>query len=370
MMLRLLLLLLLQLLCHVDLSFSQPFRDSSYYYEHWCGGMLRYLDDRFCTKKFPNNYDREWSCRISTETSIPDGFQPDVPFEDIKVDTETLKITSTEEVDLCVVITKFVQDVGPVNKYYCLGEHSRQTPFETWSSSKIFAIANAAGTLHMNESSCGDMDGNWVYGLDSSTTSSSSSSSSSARDKPLHLGDLISIICSYDHTANYTSNALSSYFHDIGWRWRLHDEVLHKWLGAPDDQSLGGNYGEPTPDDLSFVLRACKDQLISSCLVEKDPNEKTYSNSISALTAVEMLRRLVLHREISENMQFPGVTWEDVSQILYGAGEKSLQFPGQLWVIFLFLQYVTTYTMCIQSMSFSFVTFLSSAHISHTTRHV
>ena len=329
--------------CWIFLSLPQGAdagdESSHYYYEHWCGGPLQYLDDKFCKKVFPNNYNREWSCPIPEETAIPDGFQPDVSFGEIKVDTETLKsfITSPEEVNLCLVVTKFVRDVGPVNRYYCLGEDSKQIPFETWSSSKIFAVANAAGRLHMNESECGNPDGNWTYGLDSFTTSKtmahSASSSVFTGDTKLPLGDLISIICSYDHTANYTSNALSSYFHDIGWRKRLHDDVLHEWLGAPDEQSLGGNYGESTPEDLSYILEALEEQpSSSSCPVQIDPNDETYSNSISALTSVELLRRIVLHREISDEMRYPGISWNDITELLYGAGEKSSTFQGQLWV--------------------------------------
>lgn len=34
------------------------------------------------------------------------------------------------------------------------------------------------------------------------------------------LGDLATIIASYDVTQGYTSNSLSAYFHDIGWRSR------------------------------------------------------------------------------------------------------------------------------------------------------
>ena len=86
-------------------------------------------------------------------------------------------------------------------------------------------------------------------------------------------------------------------------------------------------------DYLSFVLLAYEDEFTRSCAVEKDPNEKIYSNSISALSSVELLRRLILHREIPEDMRYPGVSWEDVMDILYGAGEQSLAFPGQLWVM-------------------------------------
>jgi hypothetical protein len=54
------------------------------------------------------------------------------------------------------------------------------------------------------------------------------------------LGDLATIICSYDSTQGYSSNSLSSYMHDLGWRQRAHDMVTD-WLGRPSE-SLGGNY--------------------------------------------------------------------------------------------------------------------------------
>ena len=93
---------------------------------------------------------------------------------------------------------------------------------------------------------------------------------------------------SYDKTANFTSNSLSSYFNDIGFRERLDEDILHDWFGAPNGFSLGGNYGESTPSDLSFVLDGCQ--------IDKDAPATTYENSISALAAAEMLRRIVLHR--------------------------------------------------------------------------
>ena len=49
------------------------------------------------------------------------------------------------------------------------------------------------------------------------------------------------------------------------------------------------------------------------------------------MTAVELTRRLVLHREIDPQYRFPEVEWQDVKEILYGAGDESLLFPGQKW---------------------------------------
>ena len=57
------------------------------------------------------------------------------------------------------------------------------------------------------------------------------------------LGDLATIICSYDETQGYTSNSLSSYFHDIGHRDRLYD-LVRNWMERSDTpEQLGGNYG-------------------------------------------------------------------------------------------------------------------------------
>jgi len=210
------------------LLFCNASTSSSYYYDHWCGGELEYLDDRYCQKIFPKQYDREWKCPSSTATDKPsEGFSPETSFDKIQVDTTSLQevISDQEDVNLCIVITQRVEKKGTFNKYFCLGEESTKSPYETWSSSKIFAIANAAGHLRTNETNCQK----GPFGLRTYTTGNKGVTS---------LGDLISIICSYDETAGYTSNSLSSYFHDIGWRERLNDLVIHDWLGASSDETL------------------------------------------------------------------------------------------------------------------------------------
>jgi hypothetical protein len=55
------------------------------------------------------------------------------------------------------------------------------------------------------------------------------------------LGDLATIVVSYDHTQGYSSNSLSSYFHDLGFRQRLDDLVAGPWLNRATE-TLGGNY--------------------------------------------------------------------------------------------------------------------------------
>jgi hypothetical protein len=92
--------------------------------------------------------------------------------------------------------------VSLYNKHFCAGPTSATEKWETWSSSKIFAMANAAGHLRKDETACQSS----VFGLHDYTT---------GKLGKTPLADLATIVCSYDHTAGYSSNSLSSYFHDL-----------------------------------------------------------------------------------------------------------------------------------------------------------
>jgi hypothetical protein len=208
----------------------------------------------------------------------------------------------------------------------------------TWGclirSSKVFAVANAAGHLRSNETQCGSGDDyNHQFGLDGTVT---------GKHGTTQLGDLATVICSYDQTAGYTSNSLASYFHDLGWRQRLYDLVQTWLLGPPVStnsapteaeintttrtlaervvannatsvaQSLGGNYGESTPSDLGFDVFACSNVTTADCVADKDPRLVTYDNTLSALSAAEMVRRIALHREVAPQLRFPNATWRDI----------------------------------------------------------
>lgn len=148
-------------------------------------------------------------------------------------------------------------------------------------------MANAAGHLRADEQTC-PTD---VFGLNSYSTGSSGD---------VALGDMSTIICSYDHTAGYSSNSLASYMHDLGWRERLHGLVTGDWLSSPARsgcESLGGNYGESTPSDLAFNL--ISGDGMRSCAVDKDPWSEVYPNSLTALSAAEMTRRIAAHETVS-----------------------------------------------------------------------
>ena len=289
-----------------------------FYYENWCGGELEFLDDSQCVKQFPTNNARDFHCPISTQASdLPEGYQPDQPFSRIEV--HPLSIVSNGA-DACVILTRRVDGV-PYNKYFCT---TPRGAYETWSSSKIFAMANAAGTLRGRETTACVPAG--ALGIDSHTTGKDSDT--------LLLGDLATIICSYDHTAGYTSNSLSSYFHDLGWRQKIHDLVQSNWLAEGDlSVSLGGNYGEATPVDLGFRLTSNSDGAVSCAAIDKPLNSTPkYDNSLTALAAAEMTRRLVLHDAVDPSLHFPYITSADTRTILQGADytANATLFPLQM----------------------------------------
>jgi len=311
----------------ICLSFSldgiSAFSSNDWYYENWCGSCrspcLKYLDDAYCVKKFPGNFSRHSFCPISVLSEPPtqDGYVSDKDFagdngfqymNKLPVDTSSLSPYVTNGVNLCLIVTRRVKAESEklpslYNKYFCAGESSRTDAFETWSSSKIFAMANAGGHLRTNESMC--RKGPIGPGLDCSVTES--------KHGKIPLGDLSTIICSYDHTAGYTSNSLSSYFHDIGWRDNA-NALVNSWLGSVDSamvQSLGGNYGEATPSDLGFVVSPPRDDAGRfECPVDKDPWPQVYSNSLSVLSAAEMARRIIQHDLVSQNNLFSKPMYE------------------------------------------------------------
>jgi len=113
---------------------------------------------------------------------------------------------------------------------YISGRHN--IPVETWSSSKIFCAADAGGLLF---DKCQTTTTN-VNGLNSNTL---------GKHGTTPLGDLVTIIVTYDKTQNYTSNALGKYFASVGGHERL-NHLIHSWMKRNTSQSLGGSYGEPS----------------------------------------------------------------------------------------------------------------------------
>ena len=151
------------------------------------------------------------------------------------------------------------------------------------------------------------------------------------------LRDLMTVIASYDTTAGYTSNSLAAYVGlEVGSIAQLNDTLVHDWLlngdasskspPLPSPQSLGSSYGEKPPSDLeslNFTSLATD----ATCRVHSTAHAYV-PNHLAPLSAVEWLRRLVMHR--STQFPTPRLTWSDVEQLLYGAPPPSKLFGTAL----------------------------------------
>ena len=347
--------------CVGEVEMDVTFGDNPYYFDNWCNNAgasgRQYLDDTFCAKKFPSLpaagaavvhaagtlVDREWTCPVlfdADHSGVESGFATDVGvLSAVDVDTTTLPSIISNDANLCLIVTRRVQsndngEASPTaklyHKYFCNGEDSRSDAHETWSSSKIFAVSNAAG--HLREQACTAPDGSAVtnaMGTDSAALNGTHGTTP--------LGDLASVVCSYDRTLGYTSNSLSSYFHDLGGRQRLHslvaDESAEGWLQSPSVGTLGGNYGEASPTDLQGSMQ-CADG--SACGAHLQTAIPGYDNSLSQLSHAELTRRIGQHRDLPVDMRFPGASWEDMQQVMYGAGGGQFSqglslFPTVQW---------------------------------------
>jgi hypothetical protein len=68
----------------------------------------------------------------------------------------------------------------------------------------------------------------------------------------------------------------------------------------------------------------------TGCRAVPDPRGQIFPNSLSPLAAADLLRRIVMIREIPEVSQFPEMQFADAQTVLYGA-EDSVFFPGLTW---------------------------------------
>jgi hypothetical protein len=194
----------------------------------------------------------------------------------------------------------------PYYKYYSNGKEN--VAGETWSSSKPFATV-AAGS-YLNEKCPGS-------GLQSVAVGNSSVPD--AFNVP--LGDLITIIASYDVTAGYSSNELAFYFTTICGGTRVNN-LITEWLGRKNE-TMSGSYGAPLKKslDLGYNYSYSNNQF---CEIVSD-NRDLLSNTLSPLTMAELFKHIVLYRDIPVNNRLP-LRWIDILNILYGP-EKSKLFP-------------------------------------------
>jgi hypothetical protein len=215
-----------------DVPSTEDVNSAPNYYvnSHWCGGSEEYLSDSKCVKVFPSSFSRDWVSPLWASIIPPanEGWAMDTGnFEDIHVNTTALNEYLQGEANLCLILIKRWKGPSPSAgvyfKYYC-SEGDTTNAYQPWSSTKIYAAANAGG--HIREV-CPD------HGLISSTT---------GEHGVTPLGDLMTIITSYDSTMDYTSNGLSFYMHDLGGRYRLLDQLQAWYPTQKGNLSLGGNY--------------------------------------------------------------------------------------------------------------------------------
>jgi hypothetical protein len=274
----------------------------------WCGNKTEYkalagLDDKYCVKRFPSSFNRSFVCHAAPPHQDLTGFQPSgqpTVYPDLKGIVEDSVLVTV------ILIRRDFKGV-PYFRYVSNGMHD--VPFQPWSSSKIFAAANAASALR---TSC-------AMGLGCMESASKS-----------QLSDLLTVVTSYDTTIGFTSNSLASYFHDIGGR-KAADTLIHTWLNASAaNESFGGNYGEKSPKSLSTNFTGGTESgSATECTAPRDTSGVLLNNAMSSFTMAEFLKRLVMHREQPEH-RLPHIKYEDVQDLLYGA-VNSTAFPGLQW---------------------------------------
>lgn len=166
------------------------FGNNSWYRSHWCNAdgasSLQYLDDKNCAKKFPSVFDRELKCK-STHLGAPlPGYFKDMDFDKVLVNTTALRglsIPNLNVVNLALILVRRLKNGAPTFKY--IGNGRERIASETWSSSKLFAVADGAGTL---QEQCKPSVGALNAYVDS-------------KHGEIPLGDLATVIVSYDATA-------------------------------------------------------------------------------------------------------------------------------------------------------------------------
>jgi hypothetical protein len=260
--------------------------------------------------EYPSNFDMfSWRCQSSYGDDAllaSQGYVIDKPMSHVNVDERQLSFVDGR-VNVALILIRR-NSYGQARFKYLASRGSQV--WQTWSSSKVFAVASAASRLRERCS----------LGLSDSAVKGKNS------DKT-PLADLITIICDYDVTQGYSSNGLARYFLDVGGRQRL-DALVKLWLRTEQQESLGGNYGSPAPPDLGFEFSGGAKQCSLEPLL--GPSEPI-ANHLSALGSAEFLRRIALFEQVGKSRRVPFTQLNDSLAILYGAGAHSTLFPATTW---------------------------------------
>jgi hypothetical protein len=266
----------------------------SYYFTH--------LDDTECRKTLPSDRDRSFVCPNVSSTArvyspVLDRSVSYVQAEANPIVDETALVGMVPD-DMRITLI-LVRRVNGVPHYRYLSNGRQDEVFQPWSSTKFMAVANAGSTLrHLS---------NGQVGLTAHVDSTP-------------IGDLISIVHNYDERA-YTSNGLARWFLNVGTRSQLDRFIHDDWLGRPQHETLGGNYGHPTPD-IAYEMTGDDGSITLDGLDGRGP-----ANQLSTFTIAEFLKRLVMHRE-DPSIAMPNLEWGDVQTLLYGASDSTMYAPN------------------------------------------
>ncbi len=257
---------------------------------------FQFLDDTCGAKVFPSYEDRDVTCAVTDQSpvvTLADGSTVTyAPITDPIAVEDVLGDIVPDELFVTVIL---IRRVGGVPHVRYLSNGTAQTAYQPWSTTKVFAAANAASRMRIASE--------YEVGLTASVAGHA-------------LGDLVTSVCNYDY-APFSSNSLGRYFHDVGGRARANDLIHGLWLGRPASETFGGNYGEAAPA-IGYAFTEPSGEMLS---VTPDTSSGP-ANHLSSLTAAEFLKRLVLHREV-ESQRLPGIQWADIETILYGARDSA-----------------------------------------------
>ena len=283
---------------------------------HWCGATherdpLTGIDDAGCAKRLPPIFDREFTCP-SAWSSLSGFVAPSARAEDTAVHDELAHIvppgTAIDAKVTVGVIRRQRTGGKPLVRY--LGNGQERDGHQPWSSSKAFAAAHAAARLRTLRRD---------IGLDASERGDA-------------LGDLMTIVATYDANTSrpgVTSNALGAYFHALGGHAAA-DDFLHQVIGSDGSESFGGDYGEPVPSSVGYVLRPGGGSGPSQSVAPDPPPQPPIGNRMSCLSMAEWLRRIVCTREEAVDGTGSGWEWADSAAMMYGANSSGM-FPGLQW---------------------------------------
>ena len=260
-------------------------------------GYFQFLDNTCGEKVLPSDQDRDRACPINdTSAQIPltgggmVTYQPSS--EAPAVDTAALSGVVPAQLQATVILVRRIGGV-PHYRYLSTGDHN--SAYQPWSTTKFLAAANAAATLRMSSA--------YKVGLTASVGSVS-------------LGDLVTSVHNYDYNP-YSSNGLGRYFHNIGGRDRANGLIHELWLGRPQSETFGGNYGAAAPS-LGYTF---KEQGGASVNINPDLSAGP-ANHLSSFTMAEAVKRLVLHREEADQ-RLPGIQWADLRVLFFGADSSA-----------------------------------------------